>query len=91
MHSSKMCLFHLVSMPLSLVPVVLANKTIVSICLVGLILRLLVGLVARSVHPTHGCRPLVPSGLSQRASVMERSYDHPGLIRYATVGAWYEG
>ena len=80
MLSSKMCLFHLVSLSLSLVPVVLANKTTVSICLVRLILRLLVRLVDRSVHPTHGCRPLVPSGLSQRASIMERSYDHPVLI-----------
>merc|ERR1719400_736147 len=31
-----------------------------------LVLRIL-RLVARSVHPTHGCRPLVPGGLTQRA------------------------
>ena len=71
----KMCLFHLVFMVMSmfLVPVVLANKTTVGKRLVRLILRLLVRLVARSVHPTHGCWPLVPSGLSQRAPVKKRS------------------
>ena len=91
MLSNKRWLFHLVSMAMSLVPVVLANESTVGICLVRLVLRLSVRLVARSVHPAHGCRPLVPSGLPQRASVMERPYDHPGLIRCATVGAWYEG
>ena len=53
---------------------ILANKTTIAIHLVRLILRLLVRLVARSVHPTHGCRPLVPCGLSQRAAVMKMSH-----------------
>ena len=82
-------MFHLVSMVMSrfLIPVVLANETTVGKRLVRLILRLLVRLVAGSVHPTHGCWPLVPSGLSQRAPVMKRSHEHWGLIRCALVGA----
>ena len=66
----------------------LATMSTIAIHRVLRVLRIL-RLVARSVHPAHGCRPLVPGGLAQRAPVMKRTRRMNGIL--ITWADWVDG
>jgi len=66
----------------------LATMSTIAIHRVLRVLRIL-RLVARSVHPAHGCRPLVPGGLAQRAPVMKRTRGMNGIL--ITWADWVDG